>query len=179
MHAILAHLNQDHGNVARLLEIFEREHRAHERGDPPNLPLLTQIMHYLTRYQDVFHHPREDVLFDRLAHRSAESAKVVAELKDEHVQLAEIGLRLVEVMTWEPAGSSVTADSLADYMTRLAAHMNRESAEVFSLSSIVLSRQDWQKIEDTTRRASDPVFGPRVEKSYRLVLERLTQDQSR
>ena len=37
-----------------------------ENGDESDYQLMKDIMHYMRHYPDLFHHPREDVLFGEL-----------------------------------------------------------------------------------------------------------------
>ena len=59
----------DHVVFARLLDLFESQVEAFHAGERPNYELMTEIVDYLRQYGDRFHHPREEVAFERLVER--------------------------------------------------------------------------------------------------------------
>jgi hemerythrin-like domain-containing protein len=41
-------------------------------------------MFYMTHYPDVLHHPKEDLAFERIKQRAADSGRIVDELTEQH-----------------------------------------------------------------------------------------------
>ena len=54
MSKVVAALDRDHANIAKLLELLESEILAIEVGKAPDYPLLQNIMCYMTQYPDRF-----------------------------------------------------------------------------------------------------------------------------
>jgi len=69
MSNVIAALDSDHANIAKLLELIESEILAIEVGKTPDYPLLQDIMRYMTHYPDRYHHPKEDLIFAQLLKR--------------------------------------------------------------------------------------------------------------
>jgi hemerythrin-like domain-containing protein len=57
---------------------------------------MSDILYYMIHYPDLFHHPREDVIFSRLMERDPSVAQGVEELARQHRVIAESGARLHE-----------------------------------------------------------------------------------
>ncbi len=174
MTSILEQLGQDHGNVARLLDLMEAQRRCLSRGEHSDLSLLASIMRYLTQYQDVFHHPREDLLFTRIAARSPSAQSDIEKLESEHLSLGVKGIGLCDAITTSQQDRPVEslAGCLEEYGFLLREHMAYESSNAFPLAQIILSRADWKALDEQFEVGIDPLFGPNVERAYQLVFER-------
>ena len=48
------------------------------------LPLLAEVFAFITTFMDLAHHPREDVLFARLARHSRRHARKLVQLRKSH-----------------------------------------------------------------------------------------------
>ena len=177
MQPLLVQLDQDHGNVSRLLDILDRQNRLLKHGDRVDQRLLQRILQYMTRYQDVFHHPREDLLFARLVSLSAASAGEIAVLEDEHKRLSVAGLALYDsvsrAMPDDAEGDA--AKQLNEYVSLLRNHMVKESRHVFPIAQSALGSADWGFIDEQLEARPDPLFRESVEKGYRVVIEALAK----
>ena len=89
----IARLNTDHRNFAQLLDVFEIQlDHALDPDMKTDFPLMRDVMLYMTRYPDQFHHPKEDLLFTALVIRDRSIRAVVEELREAHRELATQGL---------------------------------------------------------------------------------------
>ncbi len=70
MGTVIDRLHADHANMSSLLDILDRELDVVERAGNANFEIMRDVMHYLTRYSDLVHHPMEDLVYARLAERS-------------------------------------------------------------------------------------------------------------
>ena len=77
MSEILRQLHTDHVNMAKLLDVLERQLDHIHDVESTDFVLMTDLMHYMTHYPSVIHHPREDLVFKRLKARNPEAASVV------------------------------------------------------------------------------------------------------
>ena len=176
MHEILQRLNQDHGNVARLLDLMDAQAARIARGDDVHDKLLLNTMRYLTQYQDIFHHPKEDLMFARMMSRSPATCGDISALQSEHQVLYEAGRSLYErLRVYGEAQEDLRGleYALEHYAGMLRRHMQAESDGVFPLAGIILSMKDWNEIEEALQSKSDPLFGPSVEHGYQVVLSNL------
>ncbi|MBT8145133.1 MAG: hemerythrin domain-containing protein [Gammaproteobacteria bacterium] len=180
MATILEQLNQDHGNVSRLLDAMELQLRTLQSGAAFDPALLTRIMRYLTQYQDVYHHPREDLMFACVVLRAPVAANDIETIEAEHRTLATHGRDLhAAASASKPDEPSATLPQLLEsYIAGLRDHMRLESSTVFPLARVILADTDWDELDSQFEVARDPLFGPQVEQAYRGILEVLGQ-QSR
>ncbi|MCP5151087.1 MAG: hemerythrin domain-containing protein [Ectothiorhodospiraceae bacterium] len=182
MPEILDDLRTDHRNIAHLLDLLEREIDAVERIRDADFELMRDIMHYMTHYPDHTHHPKEDLMFERLRARSARAPAVVEQLRREHQGLATKGRALLEVLSRVVDGGIVERTELAgaarDYAGFLRHHMRVEDGEAFPLAESTLHDEDWAAVARAFERRGDPVFGPVVAEEYRDLLAHIDRAAS-
>ena len=65
MGGILDTLRSDHANMARLLNILERQVSAFREGEAPDYEIVQGVVEYFLDYPDLCHHPKEDLLARR------------------------------------------------------------------------------------------------------------------
>ena len=185
MSQVIAALNRDHANVAKLLDLLESEILAIEVGKTPDYALLRNIMQYITQYPDRYHHPKEDLIFAQLVMREPEVRADVEAILKEHVSLGAAG--------WEFGGLLRTADvdsvnvreglstaGLA-YIRALREHMLIEEGVLFPIAMEVLTVEDWKLIDEKIGTTKDPLFGSEIpdeyQRLYSLIIDR-TERQS-
>ena len=59
-------LRQEHRNIEKLLRVLERELSLFDRGERPDYEVIHAVIDYFTDYPDSCHHPKEDMIFERL-----------------------------------------------------------------------------------------------------------------
>lgn len=177
MTQLLEQLAVDHANMRQLLELLEQEVEVENVALQPNLSLLIDIMQYATDYPDLFHHPREDILFARISEREPSTKETVDSLRREHQALAEKGDRLVDVLRNLINGVTLKHGTLEegvkDYIAFLRYHMEREEQAVFSRAKDLLHAEDWEAIDKLVESREDPLFGQSVKSRYRGLHERI------
>src|SRR6266567_7566222 len=91
---IIDQLGRDHRNMRLLLDIIEEEMNAYQDGRVPDFDLLRLIAEYTLEYPDLFHHPIEDRVFERLTMRDPTANPLIGHLVREHRELSELTRRL-------------------------------------------------------------------------------------
>ena len=170
MSAVMHQLHVDHINVAKLLDVLERQLAALRRDEDADYGLLVDIMLYMTQYPDLYHHPKEDLVFERLLLRDSKTHPAVQELMREHRQLAKESLQFLESLR------GVENDVMLDraevisqgerYVNRLRRHMDKEEGELFPKAKQTLRAEDWEIIEIQMAPREDPLFGGLVGQQY-------------
>ncbi len=175
---IIADLGRDHQNVARLLRLLDAQIKALSHDDNPNLQVMADIMYYMTHYPDLFHHPREELLFSKLEKRSAEAARLITELRYEHQLLTESGADLFDsiqqAMNDQPVERELLITKAHGYSAMMLDHMRKEDAGIFPLAQVLLAPEDWTAINEKMDIPSDPLFDTKVEKGFLALQEFLT-----
>ncbi len=70
---VIRTLKTEHGNIEKLLDTLLEEVDGKNTDHPPDYTLVAGTLDYLNSYTDGFHHPREDLLFERLVKREPDS----------------------------------------------------------------------------------------------------------
>lgn len=174
--ALLAIVDEHH-YVFRLLPMLEAE--AENLGDqqPVNFDCLEGVMHYLIHYPDQFHHPREDLIFERMADRKAEIRETVTQLKHDHEKMAGNGQAIYERILAQRdridrRRTGKLASDILGYAKALRSHMQREEAEVLQPAWHCLTEAEWEVIDSATRTVDDPIFGDQIAARYVSLMQR-------
>ena len=90
MSAIIDLLRQEHRSLARLLKVLEHQLAVFDRGESPDYEVFIGVLDYCQTYSDRYHHPKEDLVFERLQRRNPAAADAFGDLAAEHAALAEL-----------------------------------------------------------------------------------------
>src|SRR5690349_3542518 len=88
--------HREHMRFAQLLDFVEKEMREFHYGGQPDYELMRDAVHYLQHYATRFHHPREDVAFQRMVERYPDKGLAIARLLQEHRVIDVAGAELLE-----------------------------------------------------------------------------------
>lgn len=182
MSTIMDQLESDHVNVARLLDVLDAQLATLDDERATDFQLMHDVMVYMTRYPDRFHHPMEDLVFERMCARDADALDVVRRLSREHGALAEKGARLVALLSRVVDGAMVERGELRasgrDYVLFLRSHMAVEDDEAFPRARQVLDAGDWSAVRTGMEMRSDPVFGPVVDEDLRSLYDYIQRQRA-
>lgn len=163
----------EHEYFRRLLTLLQKQLDVFHGGERPNYELMLDIVSYLREYSDRFHHPREDIAFDRLARRAPELALPLARLKQEHRVIAHAGEALVGHLDAILGGALVPrADvemAIATYLVYYANHIAKEEEDVLVRAASLLGPEDWAAVRDALPSIADPLFGDQPEERFRSL----------
>jgi len=172
---LVQQLHRDHSDIARLLKLLTDELDVARVEEEPDYSRMLLVMKYMTHYPDVVHHPKEDVLFERLIDRAPSIRIALQTLTAEHRMLAEKGLEFFDILHAAAHEYVVERVSLEtrghDYISTLYRHMRFEETEVFPVARERLSRRDWRTIDSRVESLRDPLFGKQVDDQYRSLYE--------
>ncbi len=175
MSQVIAALNRDHANVAKLLDLLESEILAIEVGKTPDYPLLRNIMQYITQYPDRYHHPKEDLIFAQLVRREPEIRADVETQMDEHVSLGVAGRKFECSLRATDVDSVDVREGLAvtglAYIRALREHMLIEEGILFPIAMEVLTPEDWKLIDEKIGTTKDPLFGSEIPDEYQRLYD--------
>lgn len=181
MSQVMDKLHADHINTTKLLDLLSRQLDVLHEGGTPDFVMLIDLMHYMTNYSGLLHHPKEDLVFTRMVERDPGTRQVVDGLLEEHRTLARIGEQFLGNLRGAVSELLVDREALErqgrEYVRILRGHLDREESDAFPKARALLTDDDWVEIENTLQSKDDPVFGPVVEDEYRSLYDYLTQEQ--
>ena len=173
MIAAIQRLRQEHEDLSRLLDVLERQLDAILGEQTPDYHLMRNILHYLMEYPNHYHHPYEDLVYDRLAKRRPDMANLVKYFFEEHDRLATLGWQSLSLVENVLNGGIIAREEMhaagSTYARAYRAHMQRENEEIFAPAEAYLTAEDWLQIDMMFHRRPDPLFGPEVAAEYQAL----------
>ena len=173
MSDVIAALDRDHANIAKLLDLLESEMLAIEVGKTPDYSLLQDIMRYMTHYPDRFHHPKEDLIFVQLLKREPGARDDVDDLLEEHISIGLAGQEFDRLLHTSVVDSVDVREQLGTagfaYIRALREHMLKEETKLFALAKVIFTKEDWQVIDEEVDAVEDPLFGEMIAEEYQRL----------
>lgn len=172
MSTVMSELHQDHRNTREVLGLLSRELDAVSDASGGDFELMRDIMIYMTRYPDHTHHPKEDLMFERMRERgiSPQTEATIAKLLREHAALAEKGSSFRDMLIGVIDGALVERETLVaigrDYVEFLGYHARLEDETVFLEAQKLLDDADWTVVRKAFDAQTDPIFGPAVDHEF-------------
>lgn len=177
----LQQLNDDHRRMAYLLGLLERELGVMERAGDADTDLMRSIMEYMSRYSDTVHHPKEDLVFERLRELDASLAEYIDNLENQHQELEASGSELLATLAHIVDGAMVERDAVVElgkaYITLLRSHMRLESDGIFQAAGRLLPESAWSDVAAAFADQRDPLFGPIVDEDFRSLFEMIQGEE--
>jgi len=165
-------LRAEHRHMATVMQLFSEQLAAIEAGDLVDPHVVYEIMDYMVHWPDRFHHPREDLIYARVAEVDPGAADDVDTLQRDHDATARRGQKVLkDIEAWrlgEMSGPRLIESARA-YIEHQHEHMQLEEKLVFPRIERTLDPQDWREIgrDDQLVAVSEPVFGPGVQREFR------------
>jgi hemerythrin-like domain-containing protein len=177
-------LRAEHRHISSVMQLFSDQLEAIEGGELVDTHVVYEIMDYMVTWPDRYHHPREDLIYGRVAEVDAKAVDEVDTLQRDHDQTASRGRKVLkDIERWREGEctGAVVVNSGREYVDHMYEHMNVEEKVVFPHIESVLTAEDWRELteDDQLRAVSDPVFGPRVQREFRNLARKLRRNVRR
>jgi hemerythrin-like domain-containing protein len=160
---IIRALGDEHRYQARLLNLLERQVGLLNQRQAPDYEAMHGVMRYMTQFPDRLHHPKEDLVFEKIVLRDRSAEPKVKELLQAHEEIIVKGRRLLEAIGHGRKGDAqadpnVLRKSAHAYIGALRRHMDIEHLHMFPLAQQVLTAEDWIEVDARMKPILDPVF---------------------
>jgi hemerythrin-like domain-containing protein len=177
-------LRAEHRHIATVMQLFADQLKAVEQGELVDTHVVYEIMDYMVTWPDRYHHPREDLIYGRVAEVDSKAADEVDTLQRDHDNTAKNGRKVLQdIERWREGevSGAVVAKSGRAYIDHMYEHMNVEEKVVFPHIEAVLSIQDWRELaeDDELRAVGDPIFGTKVQREFRNMTRKLRRSLRR
>jgi hemerythrin-like domain-containing protein len=170
---ILTALRQDHLNMGLLLDAVERQLERFDRGEPADYDILQGVVDYCLTYPDLYHHPKEDLVYARLHRRDPALAEALGDLRAEHGALADATRRFAAALHSILQDLEVPRESFGRitqaFLKTYRRHMEMEENGFFPAAEARLTTADWAAIEAEAKTQSDPLFSAEGEAHYAVL----------
>ncbi|MCP5082201.1 MAG: hemerythrin domain-containing protein [Alphaproteobacteria bacterium] len=178
MSAVIDSIRNEHRTMARLLDLLEGQIDLFEKTDQPDYDLIREIIDYFLTFPDLYHHPKEDLVFRKLKARDAKSVEPFGELEELHEEVSERlheFTRAVVNVLMEAEMPRDTFVSLArDFISGERAHMSAEEQHFLPVAANTLTSKDWREIEDVVSKFKDPLGADTMSHRFSLLSEKVT-----
>jgi hemerythrin-like domain-containing protein len=166
MSEVIRVLRREHANMASLVKTLEWQIDEFERGGRPDYEVIRAAIDYFLSFPDLYHHPKEDLVYARLCARDPEAARLIGDLRREHETLAARSRELSAGVMAVLDDAEVPREALVRwgraFIELQRTHMHMEETVFFPAALKALTEPDWRALEHEMRREEDPLFGDNV-----------------
>jgi hemerythrin-like domain-containing protein len=177
-------LRAEHRHMATVMKLFADQLDSIEAGELVDTHVVYEIMDYMVSWPDRFHHPREDLIYARVAELDKKAVDEVDTLQRDHDHTAKTGRKMLgSIERWRlgEVTGPVLIKQGREYIDHIHKHMNLEEQLVFPRIEETLTLQDWRELaeDDQLRGVSESVFGPQVQREFRNMTRKLRRNLRR
>jgi hemerythrin-like domain-containing protein len=163
-------LRQEHRNIESLLGVLERELSVFDRGDRPDYEVVLAVIDYFKDYPDSCHHPKEDMIVEKLKARDPVAAATIGDLHAEHREgtkrLHRVAQAVERVLSDQDLVRENVANIIRDFINHERQHMAMEERIVFPAMLNALRPKDWADIALKLADRDDPFYQPGFEEKF-------------
>jgi len=179
MTRIIETLREEHRNIEELLLVLEKELSVFDRNERPDYEVIQAVIRYFEDYPDCCHHPKEDMIFDKLKARDSVAAESVGDLEAEHQnegkRLRRVAQVVRSVLTDHDILRQTFHNTMRDFIDLERKHMDMEERVLFSTAIHTLRPEDWAEIEAVWSEKQDSLFHAVMEERCQSLRERILQ----
>jgi len=170
-------LRQEHRNIEKVLQVLERELTVFDRGERPDYDVLLAVIDYFRDYPDSCHHPKEDLIVEKLKVRDVAAAATIGNLEAEHREgarrLHNVAMTIDAVLNDQELLRQSVHDIIRDFVDHERQHMAKEERLLFPAALNALSQADWSEIALKLDDRHDPLSA--VEEKLSLLRRNISK----
>ncbi len=170
---IIEMLLDEHRNIKKLLHVLEQELDVFDHSDSPDYEILQAIIEYFQDYPESYHHPKEDMVFEKLMLRDPALASRVGDVEDEHKveikRLENFAQAVENVLAGREFLRKSFHDLAHDFIEHQRQHMDKEELLLFPAAVKALLAEDWKEIDGRLNNRKDPLFDGVTEKKFHAL----------
>jgi hemerythrin-like domain-containing protein len=176
-------LRLEHANQSSMLGLIDEQLTAADAGEPLDGELLGLVAEYFSDFPEQCHHPKEDLVYRRLAERDPASCDGIRDLVADHRQLQQLTkdfASAVHRLNDQPVAAQPAAQAaMQNFSRHLRQHLQDEEEHFFRLAEERLSPADWDSLDFTVFDRDDPLFEHAAEKRFQALRKRVDALASR
>ena len=154
-------LKQEHRNMSRLLDSLDQQIYQFEQAKDVDYDLISQIVDYFRSFPDLYHHPKEDLIFQKLQDRNPVQAKTFADLDSEHEECSKRLFIFARVVVGVLIETEIPREKFVriarDFIDNERRHMSGEENWFFPAAVQYLTAEDWAEIDTRVSKLPDPL----------------------
>ena len=151
MSNIIQILLEEHRNIDKLLLVLEHELEVFDRSEEPDYEILQAVIQYFQDYPESCHHPKEDMVFEKLKVRDSAAANSIGDVEAEHQVETKRLLGFAQAVEHILAGREFLRQAfhnvVHDFIEHQRQHMDKEERLLFPAAIKALRLEDWAEID--------------------------------
>lgn len=179
MSRIIETLLEEHRNFEKLLHVLEQELEIFDRGESPDFEILQAIIDYFQDYPESYHHPKEDIVFEKLKLRDPAVARQIGDAEAEHQVETNRLRQFARVVEHVLAGRELLRQTfhrvVRDFIEHQRQHMAKEERLLFPSAVKALRAEDWAEINTRLNDRKDPLFDNSTEKKFHALQQTIVR----
>ena len=172
-------IRNEHRTMKWLLELLETQIDLFEKTERPDYDLIKEIIDYFLTFPDLYHHPKEDLIYRKLKTRSPEAVRTFGNLEFQHEQVSErlhdFTRAVVNVMLEAEVPRSAFVEVAREFIDGERKHMEGEETVFFPAALDALNQKDWQEIDEKVENMSDPLGDAAGANRFLLLSDQLAK----
>ncbi|CCE08969.1 conserved hypothetical protein [Bradyrhizobium sp. STM 3843] len=173
MTEIIDALREEHHNLEKLLAVLEHELELFDHNQRPDYEILQSIIQYFEDYPQSCHHPKEEMIFEKLRARDPRGAAAYGDIDAEHAieakRLRKFGDAVNAVLSDQELLRETFHLAVQDFIKNQRDHLKKEEALLFPAAAKALTAEDWADIEARMANRKDPLFEGAGDEKFRSL----------
>ncbi|MGA8001081.1 MAG: hemerythrin domain-containing protein [Pseudolabrys sp.] len=179
MSRLIEILLEEHRNIEKLLHVLEQELDVFDRTESPDYEILRTIVEYFQDYPESYHHPKEDIVFEKLKLRDPSAVARIGDVEAEHQLETQRLRRFAQAINDILAGREYPRRSfhnvVRDFIDHQRQHMHKEEQLLYPAAIKGLRAEDWVEIDARLNNKKDPLFDRVAEKKFDALRQTILQ----
>lgn len=177
MTEIIELLCGEHQDIRQLLDVLEDELRIFNHQQRPDYNVIEAIISYFQDYPDCCHHPKEDMIFEKLKVRDPAAAERVGDLRAEHrgenERLQRVAQIVRNILLDRDILRQTFDEVMRDFIDQQRAHLAMEERILFPAVIDALRPEDWAEIDSQWSERKDSLFNVGIEERCDSLRDRV------
>ncbi len=173
MARIIEILLDEHRNIEKLLHVLEQELDAFDHSESPDYQILQAVIDYFQGYPESYHHPKEDIVFEKLKLRDPAAAMQVGDAEADHQvetkRLSQFARAVEDVLAGREIPRQTFHDIVREFIRHQRQHMAKEEQLLFPSAARALRPEDWAEIDARLNDIKDPLFDAENENKFHAL----------
>ena len=145
----------------------------------PDYEILRTIVEYFQDYPESYHHPKEDIVFEKLKLRDPSAVARIGDVEAEHQLETQRLRRFTQAINDILAGREYPRRSfhnvVRDFIDHQRQHMHKEEQLLYPAAIKGLCAEDWVEIDARLNNKKDPLFDRVAEKKFDALCQTVLQ----
>ncbi len=168
--------------MGKILQVIERQLIKLELGGTPDYDRLAKALEYCQDFPARCHHPKEDLLYEKLRAYHQVADEVIDDILAEHAALAENCARFLDLVNAFREDTDAHAQRVIregrEFVAFYRRHIDHEERGFFPAALECLAEEDWAEVDARIVDRDDPVFGESAEAGYAALRQEILQNET-